>query len=178
MRSRLTRAGASFICEAVKRSSSVREAVIEGLLPATDTSFRLVGRLAEELGFTGLVAEGSCGVIRGSLDDTAALLRYARDSYWAPRQRALFEALFHPAGGTYIDIGANIGLTVIPIAGNAAVDCHAFEPHPTNFKHLRENVAVNCPAANVTCTIWLCSIRTQPSSSSCPLDTRVTTGFD
>jgi FkbM family methyltransferase len=149
MRSRLTKAGVRVISEAAKRSSSIRDGVIDALAPTTDT-FRLVGRLAEELGFAGLVAEGSCGVIRGSLDDTAALLRYARDGYWAPHQRALFETLFRPTGGTYIDIGANIGLTVIPIAGNAAVDCHAFEPHPTNFKHLRENVAVNCPGANVT----------------------------
>jgi FkbM family methyltransferase len=149
MRSTLTRAGVRVISEAAKRSSTIRDGVIDALAPTTDR-FRLVGRLAEELGFAGLVAEGSCGVIRGSLDDSAALLRYARDGYWAPHQRALFETLFHRIGGTYLDIGANIGLTLIPIAGNASVTCHGFEPHPTNFKHLRENVAVNCPSANVT----------------------------
>ena len=61
----------------------------------------------------------------------------------------MFKNLFAEHGGTYLDIGANIGLTVIPIAQNPQVACHAFEPEPTNFRYLSENVFLNCRAGNV-----------------------------
>jgi FkbM family methyltransferase len=47
------------------------------------------------------------------------------------------------------DTGANIGLPVIPISQNPHVQCYAFKPEPKNFRHLSENVAVNCRAGNV-----------------------------
>jgi hypothetical protein len=40
---------------------------------------------------------------------------------------------FLRGGGTYIDVGANIGLTIIPVARNPNVHCLAFEPEPVNF---------------------------------------------
>jgi FkbM family methyltransferase len=46
--------------------------------------------------------------------------------------------------GTYLDIGANIGLTTIPIARNHRVRCHSFEPDPGLFVHLLENIHRNC----------------------------------
>jgi FkbM family methyltransferase len=117
---------------------------------AKDTGgFETAGHIARRLGFTGFVAEGDCGVIRGALDDDAALAKYARDGSWAPRQRSLFKSLFAERGGTYLDIGANIGLTLIPISQNPHVECYAFEPEPNNFRHLSENVSVNCRAGNV-----------------------------
>ena len=61
----------------------------------------------------------------------------------------MFKNLFAEHGGTYLDIGANIGLTVIPIAQNPQVACYAFEPEPTNFHYLSENVFLNCRAGNV-----------------------------
>lgn len=51
--------------------------------------------------------------------------------------------------GTYLDIGANIGLTTIPVAQNPRVACKAFEPAPHNFRYLSHNVAANCPHGNV-----------------------------
>jgi FkbM family methyltransferase len=112
-------------------------------------TFNVAGDIARKVGLTGFVAEGDAGVIRGALDDDAALARYARDGVWSPRQSSLFKELFAGCGGTYLDIGANIGLTVIPIAQIPRVDCYAFEPEPINFRHLSENVSVNCPAGNV-----------------------------
>jgi FkbM family methyltransferase len=57
--------------------------------------------------------------------------------------------LFGAAGGTFIDVGANIGLSSIPIAQNAQVLCHCFEPEPANFSYLATNVKENCHSGNV-----------------------------
>ena len=112
-------------------------------------AFEAAGKFAIKAGLRGFVAEGECGVIRGALDDDAALARYASDGVWSPRQTALLKELLAGHGGTYLDVGANIGLTLIPIARDHRVTCHAFEPDPANFRYLRENVAVNCDACNV-----------------------------
>src|SRR5687768_706385 len=48
-------------------------------------------------------------------------------------------------GDTYIDVGANIGTTVIPAAdrvGSTGI-VWAFEPHPTIARYLSENVQLN-----------------------------------
>jgi FkbM family methyltransferase len=111
--------------------------------------FNAAGHFAKMAGLMGFVAEGAAGAIRGALDDDAALAKYARDRVWSPRQTLLFKNLFAERGGTYLDIGANIGLTVIPIAQNPQVTCYAFEPEPTNFGYLSENVLLNCRAGNV-----------------------------
>jgi FkbM family methyltransferase len=111
--------------------------------------FKAAGNIARMVGITGFVAEGDAGAIRGALDDDAGLARYARDGAWSPRESSLFKNLFAEHGGTYLDIGASIGLTVIPIAQNPQVACYAFEPEPTNFRYLCENVLLNCRAGNV-----------------------------
>jgi FkbM family methyltransferase len=112
-------------------------------------TFKVAGDIARRFGVSGFVAEGDAGVIRGSLDDDAAFRYYARHGIWSPRTSLLFKNLFAERGGTYLDIGANIGLTVIPIAQNPRVECYAFEPEPANFRYLRENVFVNCRTGNV-----------------------------
>ncbi|HEY7231036.1 MAG TPA: FkbM family methyltransferase [Pseudolabrys sp.] len=112
-------------------------------------NFKTAGDIARKIGLKGFVAEGNSGVIHGALDDDAALAKYAKNGAWSPHQTFLFKDLFDRSGGTYLDIGANIGLTVIPIAQNSQVSCYAFEPEPVNFRYLSENVSVNCRAGNV-----------------------------
>jgi FkbM family methyltransferase len=56
-----------------------------------------------------------------------------------------FIQAFLRAGETYIDIGANIGVTSIPgaiVVGDSG-KVVAFEPHPKTAKYLRENIALN-----------------------------------
>lgn len=78
------------------------------------------------------------------------LATYWRTKTWRPAFAHFFEDFFGGSErGIFLDIGANIGLTTIPIARNAAIRCFGFEPDPVNFRHLRNNVQVNCPAANV-----------------------------
>jgi FkbM family methyltransferase len=55
-------------------------------------------------------------------------------------------------GGTYLDIGANIGLTTIPIAQLPDVQCIAFEPAPENFRNVQANVRANCDPGKVCTT--------------------------
>ncbi|HVV15210.1 MAG TPA: FkbM family methyltransferase [Candidatus Paceibacterota bacterium] len=99
---------------------------------------------------TDIRVEGSYGTIIGSPEDGAVLAAYARTGAWAEEFNSYFGDFFEKSGGgTYIDIGANIGLTTIPIGRNAAVVCKAFEPEPRNLAYLQENVRENCPAGNV-----------------------------
>jgi FkbM family methyltransferase len=95
-------------------------------------------------------ALGRYGVIQGSASDSSVFGTYARTGVWAEATNALVSKFFaRSGGGTYLDIGANIGLTTIPIAQNAMVSCIAFEPEPANFENLRTNVAANCCHGNV-----------------------------
>jgi FkbM family methyltransferase len=116
---------------------------------AKSSAFRVAGDLAKRVGISGFVAEGDAGAIRGALDDETGLRRYAKNGLWSRHQISLFRSTFADHGGTYLDIGAHIGLTIIPVAQNPQVICHAFEPEPVNFRYLSENVAVNCRAGNV-----------------------------
>jgi FkbM family methyltransferase len=89
--------------------------------------------------------QGDYGPIEGSIEDGSILPRYAREHVWDTAVNRFFVDFFAARqGGTYLDIGANIGLTTIPVACNAAVDCLAFEPDPRNYRYLQANIARNC----------------------------------
>jgi FkbM family methyltransferase len=76
---------------------------------------------------------------------------YGTTGKWAQySNEILIEFYTANGGGNYIDVGANIGLTTIPVAQNKDVACLAIEPEPRNFRYLRENVSVNCSHDNVT----------------------------
>jgi FkbM family methyltransferase len=93
---------------------------------------------------------GDYGRIEGSLDDGIILRRYAITGSWRTTEAKFFAELFAAKReGTFIDIGANIGLTTIPIAQNPGVSCKAFEPERRNFEYLRRNISTNCPTADV-----------------------------
>jgi FkbM family methyltransferase len=52
-------------------------------------------------------------------------------------------------GGTFVDIGANIGSYTLISSESEAARVHAFEPHPSTFQLLRRNVELN-HRSNVT----------------------------
>jgi FkbM family methyltransferase len=119
-------------------------------LHRTLTAFGFKRALWRYAGLRDLHVAGGYGQIVGSIHDRAILERYAETGTWCPIENHMFMDFFvlH-GGGTYLDIGANIGLTTIPIARNPRVVCFAFEPEPVNFAYLQENVRTNCPAGNV-----------------------------
>ena len=87
--------------------------------------------------------EGKLGVFAGSDRDKGPFGNYCEFGTWAPVLQELLLTKIFPAGssGTYLDIGAHIGLTVIPITEARKVDSFAFEPDPENYKLLNQNIA-------------------------------------
>lgn len=106
--------------------------------------------LAEKHNIRSLKINGDYGLIEGSPHDLAILPSYVKTGTWSKGTNDLFLNFFkEKGGGTYIDIGANIGLTTIPIAQNPDVQCYCFEPEPTNYSFLIQNIKQNCPHGNV-----------------------------
>jgi FkbM family methyltransferase len=128
---------------------SVRKALLSGVL-RRDGDYRLFQELGRKYGVQDIRVTGNCGVIEGSIDDGALLPVYGRTKSWAAASNQTFIDFFaRHGGGTYIDVGANIGLTTIPVARDATVTCKAFEPEPSTFLYLARNVKRNCPDRNV-----------------------------
>lgn len=125
-----------------------REAIYEALCDRLGPAETMV-RAASRAGIAGISASGRWGTVQSAANDRTILPIYARTGDWARRTHETLAAFFSNAGGTYLDIGANIGLTTLPVAQNPLVKCFAFEPEPINFAHLRENVQRNAVHRNV-----------------------------
>ncbi|HEY3697193.1 FkbM family methyltransferase [Phenylobacterium sp.] len=112
---------------------------------------RALAKLAQEFGVKRMVAEGRFGEITSDVADTTVFLSYAEDGVWAAATNKLVEDFFGDNGfeGTYVDIGANIGLTTIPIAKNSKIKCYCFEPETRNFGNLSRNISSNIRTSNV-----------------------------
>jgi FkbM family methyltransferase len=110
----------------------------------------LIAKVAPICGIDGVRATGEVGEILSSPLDRTVFASYATTGTWARSTNALFTRFFTESrGGIYLDIGANIGLTTIPIAHLPDVQCFAFEPAPENFRNLQANVRANCDAGKV-----------------------------
>ena len=110
----------------------------------------ILRELAKDNGISGFLVDGQYGTVTGEVCDSAVLHLYAMKGVWAVSTINILLEFFASKNGTLVDIGANIGLTTIPIARGGKVLCHCFEPDPKNFAHLSRNVAANCPSGNVT----------------------------
>ncbi len=86
-----------------------------------------------------ITVAGKLGVMEGAAADTAVTQKYAVQQNWSPKTLELILGFFKDRKtGTYIDVGANIGLTAIPVATND-INVLAFEPEPRNFEFLARN---------------------------------------
>lgn len=137
---------------AVKRVTRrvVKHLALSGLSRLPDSyRRRLFYALARELGVTMIEIQGRNGVFTGYVGDLI-FTHYILDNTWSAEICAIARGAFEgkPAG-TFLDIGANIGLTLVPVAQNPAITCLAFEPEPRNFALLRRNVEHNDPKAHV-----------------------------
>lgn len=127
-----------------------REAVFDAAIDYMGGAAALA-RIAPKVGNIGLWADGEYGIIQSQANDAVVLPEYANTGTYGGCQIALIAEFFERhGGGTYFDIGGNIGLTTIPIARNSKVKCLIFEPEASNFKNLSINVARNCPHGNVS----------------------------
>ncbi|MGI8672098.1 MAG: FkbM family methyltransferase [Luteitalea sp.] len=114
-----------------------------------DDRYGLLRQLASEFHVESLSIRGQYGVIQGPSTDNVILRWYATTGTWSEATNTMVADRL-TEGGTFIDVGANLGLTTIPAARNPQVRVIAFEPDPTCFRYLQANVAANCPAAAVT----------------------------
>ena len=87
--------------------------------------------------------KGNTAFFQAHLGTNDVLGDYARSGTYERGTNSAIFAFFKDKTGTYFDIGANIGLTCIPLAKRTQVDCYVFEPDPTNFANLSSNVLQN-----------------------------------
>ena len=106
-------------------------------------------RLLSMLNIIEIGADGDRGVVISGRNDRFGLLEYAATGIFAPVVTQEMQTFFGADAGTYMDVGANIGLTTIPFARNPRIRCLAFEPEPANFDRLKLNVARNAEGAAV-----------------------------
>lgn len=104
--------------------------------------FRLTGNV---LNVKACTCEGDLGIYEGHLQDKGVLGYYLVYHTWEPQiQQLLIEKLFCHDTGTFIDVGANIGLTTIPLKLNRSnVSIIAVEADPDNFVFLKNNLERN-----------------------------------
>lgn len=121
------------------------------------TRNRLLFDWLQAAGATGIVIPGDNGEIEGYLADRTVILKYLKNKSWTIETVWLMQAIFAAQGaGSWIDLGANIGTTVIP-AAQAGASCHAVEADPGNLALLRRNLARNDVADKVAvhaCAVW------------------------
>jgi FkbM family methyltransferase len=102
------------------------------------------------LGITGYEVAGRTGTFVGPFEDQSVIKQYLKHGTFSPVIAKLFTDFFTVrGGGTFYDLGANLGLVTVPIAQMPSVRCLAFEPDPRNFALLRGNVLANCAHGNV-----------------------------
>ena len=98
-----------------------------------------LAKLIEESSIDSLVIQGRLGTFEGPASDTAITQKLALSGEWSPKLIESIIAFFgRNRSGTYLDIGANIGLTCIPIAARS-INTVAVEANPKNFIFLERN---------------------------------------
>ena len=101
------------------------------------------------LPITSITVDGANGRFEGSAADASVIQRYALDGCWSPKTVAMIQSFFGSAKqGTYLDIGANIGLTAIPIAASG-IHTIAFEAVAANAAFLTRNAQANGACAHI-----------------------------
>ena len=96
------------------------------------------------LGVMSYEVKGVYGSIFGPLYDQTITKSYLRTGNWSPAIANTLTQFFERSdGGTFYDIGANIGLLTLAVSQNSKVQCVAFEPDPVNFRLLWVNVLTN-----------------------------------
>jgi hypothetical protein len=114
-----------------------------------DIAIDIFAQLSRRLGISSVVTTGRSGRFEGHPGDLV-FQYYIREKDNNPELHRLIDRCLGDGPGVYIDIGANIGLTLVPIARRPGVACYGFEPEPENFSLLEANTRANVPDAEVT----------------------------
>ena len=116
--------------------------LVDRVLEAVPFRFRarFLRRLARNLGVASFTVSGKWGHFEGATTDEVVHQFYFEKGDWAPRYQELLLEIFREGQGLYFDIGANIGLTIAPLASRTNVRCVGFEPVPGTFLLLQKNL--------------------------------------
>lgn len=106
-------------------------------------SYDLFKKLSNDFGIEAVTVSGDSGQITGAPSELI-MGSYIRHGLYNPDiVNLITKRLLTNGAGTFIDIGANIGLITVPVACNSQAIIHAFEPEPKNFGYLSRNVRDN-----------------------------------
>jgi FkbM family methyltransferase len=148
--------GLLWLIENCSRSLPIRarHLLIKGMLRESGLlkryGFTYLGVISQRSNIVRVAVKGDYGVFSSSPYDLTILPAYARTGLWSSPMVNRIKAFFAANHGTYLDVGANIGMTLIPIAAHfSQVSCYAFEPEPLNYDNLQRNIAENCEYGNV-----------------------------
>ena len=112
-----------------------------------DHRYFLLRELANTLRITSVTANGPIGSIEGNLNDWTIFRRYVHGHAWETNTSSICIDYFKRYGkGTFIDIGANIGMIFIPVVQSSESFGVAVEASPKNFSYLATNCMRNLPA--------------------------------
>lgn len=118
--------------------------VVKSMLQLTPRRLRIefLYELARRHRVAAFVVEGRSGRIEGRVSDTGLFRHYVREGEWFPQFQEFAARFFARSGGqgTFVDIGANIGLTCIPVARAVAATVVAVEASKDNADLLRRNL--------------------------------------
>lgn len=104
-----------------------------------------------------IVVDGEYGEFEGALADRVVMGEYRSRGTWAQGLVSLVvDRLFGDGPGTFIDVGANIGLVAIPVVQRTGSVGIAFEPEPRNFGFLARNVARHGLTDRIECHPLAC----------------------
>lgn len=131
------------------QASEITEPALKRLSRAQQIS--LFRELAQALDVPAVETIGRNGTLIGYLDDDGVFIPYLCDRSWFWNAIEFINSFFCSCPyGTFIDVGANIGAVVVPVAkANPSIECFAFEPAPNNFLALSHNIARNGVTKNV-----------------------------
>ena len=101
----------------------------------------LMNALSKSLNLSAVGYIGEHGEFIGSPYDRHTIGKYIEAGTYSQEIVYSLIEYFNKTSGTFIDIGANIGLISIPLQ-NKGIRCICFEPDPNNFKFLKLNFEI------------------------------------
>ena len=126
------------------RSPSIANASSDRTPRASVTLIFPAREVASTLGISCVTANGPIGQIEGNLNDWTIFWRYVHGQVWENNTSRICIDYFNRYGqGTFIDVGANIGMIFIPVVQKSGSLGLAIEASPTTFAHLATNCARN-----------------------------------
>ncbi len=122
--------------------AALKSRIANFLLRGIDPS-AVLSLAQERFGAVSITVSGRQGIFEGGIEDRSIITKYGMKGEWSKRTIDLvMEAVGKADNALYLDIGANVGLTSIPIAARG-VETLAFEPEPKNFGYLKLNMLRN-----------------------------------